>query len=84
MVATEGERKREYEDGKSRDEPTKINANPSFTAIYTVKKRQARGANAMRRGKKKISANIENQVTLDILVKSAVQFAFLNCSNRAY
>lgn len=55
-----------------------------LSTLFTVKKSQARPrCSAARCGNKKISANVENQVTLDILVKTHDTFAFINRSDRA-
>lgn len=53
-----------------------------LSPLFTVKKSQA-GRSAARCRNKKISANVENQVTLDILVKSHDASAFINRSDRA-
>lgn len=57
----EKERKTETRNEKTGDGPAKINASPSFDAILQLRNvRLGRGA---RRGNKKISANVEKQVT---------------------
>lgn len=55
-----------------------------LSTLFTVKKSQARPRRgAARCGNKKISANVENQVTMNILVKTHDTFAFINRSDRA-